>query len=139
MQQYGFDLPCLLKAAWDTNVYYFENWQGLYVSGFLLAWAAQAIFGNAWYGVTLLCVLVPLFFCLYGACRCVVRRLDQAQKLLPWALALLVCFAFIEGMPAPVEGLYWFNGANELPAVFLAGRAQCRADVRAVLCAAVDP
>ena len=37
MQQYGFDLPCLLKAAWDTNVYYFENWQGLYVSGFLLA------------------------------------------------------------------------------------------------------
>ena len=37
MQQYGFDLPRLLKAAWDTNVYYFENWQGLYVSGFLLA------------------------------------------------------------------------------------------------------
>ena len=105
MQQYGFDLPRLLKAAWDTNVYYFENWQGLYVSGFLLAWQ-PAIFGNAWYGVTLLCVLVPLFFCLYGACRCVVRRLDQAQKLLPWALALLVCFAFIEGMPAPVEGLY---------------------------------
>lgn len=65
MQQYGFDLPRLLKAAWDTNVYYFENWQGLYVSGFLLAWQ-PAIFGNAWYGVTLLCVLVPLFFCLYG-------------------------------------------------------------------------
>ena len=59
MQQYGFDLPRLLKAAWDTNVYYFENWQGLYVSGFLLAWQ-PAIFGNAWYGVTLLCVLVPL-------------------------------------------------------------------------------
>ncbi len=110
----------LLKAAWDTNVYYFENWQGLYVSGFLLAWQ-PAIFGNAWYGVTLLCVLVPLFFCLYGACRCVVRRLDQAQKLLPWALALLVCFAFIEGMPAPVEGLYWFNGAmNYLPYFSLA-------------------
>ena len=46
MQQYGFDLPRLLKAAWDTNVYYFENWQGLYVSGFLLAWQ-PAIFGNA--------------------------------------------------------------------------------------------
>ena len=50
-----------------------------------------------------------------------VRRLDQAQKLLPWALALLVCFAFIEGMPAPVEGLYWFNGAmNYLPYFSLA-------------------
>ena len=60
VQQYGFDLPRLLKAAWDTNVYYFENWQGLYISGFLLAWQ-PAIFGNCWYGLTLLCVLVPHF------------------------------------------------------------------------------
>ena len=36
IQQYGFDLPRLLKAAWDTNVYYYQNWQGLYVSGFTL-------------------------------------------------------------------------------------------------------
>ena len=63
VQQYGFNLQRLLKAAWDTNVYYFENWQGLYISGFLLAWQ-PAIFGNCWYGLTLLCVLVPLFFCL---------------------------------------------------------------------------
>ena len=37
VQQYGFDLPRLLRAAWDTNAYYYENWQGLYVSGFTLA------------------------------------------------------------------------------------------------------
>ena len=120
MQQYGFDLPRLLKAAWDTNAYYYENWQGLYVSGFTLAFQ-PAIFGNKWYGITLLCVLLPLFFCLYGLMRCVVLRLDPAQKHLPWALALLVCFGFIEGMPAPVEGLYWFNGAmNYLPYFSLA-------------------
>ena len=29
VQQYGLDLPRLLAAAWDTNVYYFHNWQGL--------------------------------------------------------------------------------------------------------------
>ena len=34
-------------------------------------------------------MLVPLFFCLYGAFHCVVRRLAPAQKHLPWALALL--------------------------------------------------
>lgn len=34
--QYGFDLPRLLAAAWDTTVHYFNNWQGLYVSGFVL-------------------------------------------------------------------------------------------------------
>lgn len=120
IQQYGFDLPRLLKAAWDTNVYYYENWQGLYVSGFTLAFQ-PAIFGNKWYGFTIICVLLPLFFCLYALARCVVLRLTPAQKRLPWALALLLTFAFIEGMPAPVEGLYWFNGAmNYLPYFSLA-------------------
>ena len=120
VQQYGLDLPHLLRAAWDTNVYYYENWQGLYVSGFTLAFQ-PAIFGNKYYGVTLVCVLLPLFFCLYGLARCVVLRLDPAQRRLPWALALLLTFAFIEGMPAPVEGLYWFNGAmNYLPYFSLA-------------------
>lgn len=120
IQQYGFDLPRLLKAAWDTNVYYYQNWQGLYVSGFTLSFQ-PAIFGNRVYGVTLLCVLLPLFFCLYGLARCVVLRLSAAQKRLPWALALLLTFAFIEGMPTPVEGLYWFNGAmNYLPYFSLA-------------------
>ena len=120
VQQYGIDLPRLLQAAWDTNVYYYQNWQGLYVSGFTLAFQ-PAIFGNKYYGITLLCVLLPLFFCLYGLARCVVLRLDPAQKRLPWALALLLTFAFIEGMPAPVEGLYWFNGAmNYLPYFSLA-------------------
>ena len=63
VQQYGLDLPRLLRAAWDTNVYYYENWQGLYVSGFTLAFQ-PAIFGNRYYGATLVCVLLPLFFCL---------------------------------------------------------------------------
>lgn len=115
VQQYGFDVPRLLAAAWETTVYFFQNWQGLYVSGFILA-LQPAIFGNAWYGLTLVCVLVPLFLCLYGSARLVIRRLEPAQKHLPLALTLLVLFAFVEGMPSPVEGLYWFNGAmNYLP------------------------
>ena len=52
VQQYGLDLARLLRAAWDTNVYYYENWQGLYVSGFTLAFQ-PAIFGNKYYGATL--------------------------------------------------------------------------------------
>ena len=119
VQQYGLDLPRLLRAAWDTNVYYYENWQGLYVSGFTLAFQ-PAIFGNRYYGATLVCVLLPLFFCLYGLARCVVLRLDPAQRRLPWALALLRPRLY-RGMPAPVEGLYWFNGAmNYLPYFSLA-------------------
>ena len=48
VQQYGLDLARLLRAAWDTNVYYYENWQGLYVSGFTLAFQ-PAIFGNKYF------------------------------------------------------------------------------------------
>lgn len=82
VQQYGLDLPRLLRAAWDTNVYYYENWQGLYVSGFTLAFQ-PAIFGNRYYGATLVCVLLPLFFCLYGLARCVVLRLDRRKSVYP--------------------------------------------------------
>lgn len=134
IQQYGFDLPRLLKAAWDTNVYYYQNWQGLYVSGFTLAFQ-PAIFGNRVYGVTLLCVLLPLFFCLYGLARCVVLRLSAAQKRLPWALALLLTFAFIEGMPAPVEAVL-VQRRDELPAVFLACGAERGPCLCALLCRA---
>lgn len=115
VQQYGLDLPRLLTAAWETTVYFFQNWQGLYVSGFVLA-LQPAIFGNQWYGLTLLCVLLPLFLCLYVAARLIVLRLEPAQRRLPLALSVLFLYAFVEGMPAPVEGLYWFNGAmNYLP------------------------
>ncbi|EFB75673.1 DUF6056 family protein [Subdoligranulum variabile] len=115
VQQYGASWPRLLAAAWETTVYFFQNWQGLYVSGFVLA-LQPAIFGNRWYGLTFLCVLVPLFLCLYGCAKLIVHRLEPAQKRLPLALAVLLLFAFVEGMPSPVEGLYWFNGAmNYLP------------------------
>lgn len=120
VQQYGMDLPRLIAAAWQTTVYFFQNWQGLYVSGFVLA-LQPAIFGNQWYGLTLPCVVLPLFLCLYAASRIIVYRLEPAQKRLPLALAILLLFAFVEGMPSPVEGLYWFNGAmNYLPYFALA-------------------
>lgn len=120
VQQYGADWPRLLAAAWETTVYFFENWQGLYVSGFVLA-LQPGIFGNRWYGITLLCVLLPLFLCLLGCAKIVVQRLQPSQKRLPLALAVLFLFAFVEGMPSPVEGLYWFNGAmNYLPYFSLA-------------------
>lgn len=117
--QYGFDLPRLLAAAWDTTVHYFNNWQGLYVSGFVLA-LQPGLFGNRWYGLTFFWVVVPLFACLWGCARLVVRRLDPKVRLLAPALAMLFLFAFVQGMPNPAEGLYWFNGAVNYQLYFAA-------------------
>lgn len=108
--EYGFDLPRLLGAALQTTVEYFNSWQGLYVSGFVLA-LQPGLFGNAWYGLTFFCVVVPLFFCLYFAARLILRRLAPGMPMLALPLALLFLFSFVQGMPNPVEGLYWFNGA----------------------------
>ena len=57
VQQYGLDLPRLLRAAWDTNVYYYENWQGLYVSGFTLRFSPPSSATN---------IMVPR----WSACCC---------------------------------------------------------------------
>lgn len=115
VRQYGMDWARLLAAAWETTVYFFQNWQGLYVSGALLS-LQPAIFGNQWYGLTFVCVLLPLLLCLYVSAKLVIGRLEPGQRRLPLALAVLTLFAFVEGMPSPVEGLYWFNGAmNYLP------------------------
>ena len=135
IQQYGFDLPRLLKAAWDTNVYYYQNWQGLYVSGFTLAFQ-PAIFGNRVYGVTLLCVLLPLFFCLYGLARCVVLRLSAAQKTAALGAGAAADLCFYRGNARPGRGAVLVQRRNELPAVFLACGAERGPCLCALLCCA---
>jgi len=115
IQQYGVDWLRIFSAAWEANRYFYENWQGLYVSGFLLA-LQPGIFGGAWYGVTFFCVTAPLFFCFWGSFSLVLRRLLPGQKRWPAALAVLFTYAYIQGLPNQVEGLYWFNGAmNYIP------------------------
>ena len=113
VQQYGADWPRLLAAAWETTVYFFQNWQGLYVSGFILA-LQPAIFGNAWYGLTLACVLVPLFLCLYACSRLIVNRLEPAHALAlaispqeachSWNLSVDEARAYLAGQTFPAEG-----------------------------------
>lgn len=111
----GGSLAELLAAAWQTDLQFFNSWQGLYSSAFLLAFQ-PGIFGGRWYGLTTVFIVAVLFLCLWGALALVGRHAAPGQKLWPPALALLFTYAFVQGMPNPVEGLYWFNGAaNYIP------------------------
>ena len=47
VQQYGADWPRLLQAALEADAYFYNSWQGLYVSGFLLA-LQPGILGGQW-------------------------------------------------------------------------------------------
>ncbi|MGN0974617.1 MAG: DUF6056 family protein [Gemmiger sp.] len=115
LQQYGFNLPKLVAAAWDSDMYFFNNWQGLYSSGFLLA-LQPAIFGTKWYALTTFLVVGILYVSLWALFRCLARQLLPGTRYVAPTMALLFTYAFVEGMPNQVEGLYWFNGAmNYIP------------------------
>ena len=120
VQQYGADWPRLLRAALDADLNFYNTWQGLYVSGFLLA-LQPAIFGGQWYGLTIVLVAAMLFLASLALAGAVVHRLAPGTRGLPTFLALVFTFAVIEGMPNQVESLYWYNGAmNYLPFFALA-------------------
>lgn len=120
VRQSGADWPEILQAAVQTDLNFYNTWQGLYVSGFLLS-LQPAIFGNKWYGLTFVFVAVMLFLGTLALAKAIVRRLAPDAKGLAPFCALVITFAWIEGMPNQVEGLYWYNGAmNYLPFFALA-------------------
>lgn len=118
MRQGG--LAEVLAAALQMDISYYNNWQGLYVSGFILP-LQPGIFGNRWYALTTVLVAGGLFLCLWGGTRLVLERLLPNSRGLPLATALLLLFTMVQGMPNQVEGLFWYNGAmNYVPFFSLA-------------------
>lgn len=99
-----------IVEAFNTDMYFMNRWQGLYISGFLLA-LQPAVFGleYAWIGPVMLMLLMAssiYFFC--DRVFFVLKIKDRAMK--TW-LAVLVTFYVIQCMQSPTEGIFWFNGA----------------------------
>lgn len=115
VQQWGVDWGKLLQSAAETDLYFYNNWQGLYVSAFLLA-LQPAIFGGQWYAVTTFLIVGLLFAGALGLSAAVFGRLWPNGKAPVFFAALTFTFAVVQGMPNQVEGLYWYNGAmNYIP------------------------
>lgn len=62
-------IGALLRTAVETSVKYWNQWQGLYISAFLLS-LQPAIFGSKWYALTGIIMLVliigsTVFFSIY--------------------------------------------------------------------------
>lgn len=100
----------VLKAAVQTSVEFWNTWQGLYVSAFLLS-LQPAIFGGKWYaltGIIMLMLIVgsTVFFSSY-----LLKRLFKRDILEGMTIGFVMSFLMVQYMPSCVEGLYWFNGA----------------------------
>ena len=99
-----------IAEAYSTTMYFMTRWQGLYVSGFLLA-LQPAVFGleYAWIGPVMLIVLI--FASVYFLCNRIFFALKIKEKLTQFWLSVLVSFYLIQCMQSPTEGIFWFNGA----------------------------
>lgn len=99
----------LLKTAWTTSVNFWNSWQGLYASAFILA-LQPSIFGESYYVLTGwlaigMIYVSNLIFAEYVLCKKL-----QSTRLEAAAFAFLASMLMMQWLPDAVEGIYWFNG-----------------------------
>lgn len=100
----------VIIEAVKTSIGYWNRWQGLYTSAFLLA-LEPGIFGEQYYRITgfltIGTILIGnLVFCLY-----ILHKRLETTKLTAAAFGMITAFLMLHWMPSAVEGLYWYNGA----------------------------
>lgn len=119
----GGGIVPLMGAALRTTVRFYNSWQGLYSSAFILS-LQPGIFGEQFYFLTPWILIGGAFICLWFTFACIKKRLLSSSapvKISPAFLALLGTVMIFSGMPSAAQGLYWFNGAmNYIPWCFAA-------------------
>lgn len=121
----GENIFGLLKSAWQTNVHFYNTWQGLYTSAFVLS-LQPAIFGERYYALTTIIVYLSLLLFLIPAFLIINKRLLRKSIYVPITLSFLLASIIFLRLPSATEGFYWFNGAvNYLPWVFAVFLSAC--------------
>lgn len=104
------NLFLVIKEAVRTSMSYWNRWQGLYTSAFLLA-LEPGIFGEQYYGITGFLTIGTILIANLTFCWYVLHRRLHASGLTASAFGMLLSFLMLQFMPSGVEGLYWYNGA----------------------------
>lgn len=100
----------VMKAAVETTIYYFNEWQGLYVSPFLQA-LQPAVFGESVYVVGPLFLLTVHMASTLFFFYVLVRKVLKGTRFQWMELSFIGLFLMMQLMPSAVEGFYWYNGA----------------------------
>ena len=109
----------LIGAAFDTTVKFYNSWQGLYTSAFILS-LQPAIFGEGYYALSAPIVMLFAFACMFASVHILNKRFLKRSMLFTAAASLTLLTVLILWLPSATEGLFWFNGAmNYMPFAFL--------------------
>ena len=109
----------LIKAAWNTNINFYNSWQGLYSSAFILS-LQPGIFGTNYYAYTTLIVSSIAYLCLLISIHILNKHFMQKSFLFSITASTVALTIIMLFLPSPTEGLYWYNGSmNYMPFIFL--------------------
>ncbi len=106
----------IISTAVDVDIHFYQTWQGLYSSAFILA-LQPGIFGERLYGIG---GVMLLFFCLVCVWYLIKTLFTINGIKHNYIIATLAIFCYLfQFLPSPLEGIYWYNGAyNYVPFFF---------------------
>ncbi len=106
----------LIGKAIEVDAHFYNTWQGLYSSAFLLAFQ-PGIFGEKYYCVGTMLLLLLSFLCILYFVGTLLKVVDIKEN--KYFIALFLFTAIFQALPSALNGLYWYNGAyNYMPFFF---------------------
>lgn len=107
----------LIKKAIEVDISFYNNWQGLYTSAFILA-LQPGVFGEKYYYIGAILLLIISFLCVFYLVKTIFKILKLDKHY--FFLSIFIFVFLFQQLPDIKEGLYWFNGAwNYMPFFFL--------------------
>lgn len=100
-----------VQTAWRQNMEFYQNWQGTYVSCFLMALCPMNFhYGIAWVVPVLMIGMFAVSAFVLG--RHILTEWLGAGKTEASFVMFLLLFMFYQVLEAPFEGIYWYNGST---------------------------
>lgn len=114
----GKGLFGVLKAAWEMDVRFYNSWQGLYSSAFLLS-LQPGIFGEKYYALSAAIVMIFAYVNLFFSCFILNKYYVKRSLWFVLASSLFLLTFLFEWLPDRTQGIFWYNGAmNYMPWAF---------------------
>lgn len=100
-----------VRTAWRQTMEFYRNWQGTYVSCFLMALCPMNFYYEiAWVVPVLMIGMFATSTFVLG--RHILIKWLGADRTQSSFVVLLLLFMFYQVLEAPFEGIYWYNGST---------------------------
>lgn len=100
-----------VRTAWSQNMEFYKNWQGTYISCFLMALCPM----NFWYDTAYLVPVLMIGMAVvstYVLGKHILTKWLSFDRMSAAFVMLALLFMFYQVIEAPFEGIYWYNGAT---------------------------